>query len=74
MGYLLPELREQPRTAHIPILMLTQKQEGYPDVLQASKTGVDDYMMNLQSGGGQKAKSRNLILQRERPEEDMQRR
>ena len=30
------ELREQPRTAHIPILMLTAKAED-ADVLQASK-------------------------------------
>ena len=32
------ELREQPRTAHIPILMLTAKAED-ADVLQASKIG-----------------------------------
>ena len=59
------ELREQPRTAHIPILMLTVKAED-ADVLQASKIGVDDYMMKPFNPEVLKAKVRNLILQRER--------
>lgn len=59
------ELREQPRTAHIPILMLTAKAED-ADVLQASKIGVDDYMMKPFNPEVLKAKVRNLILQRER--------
>lgn len=50
------ELREQPRTAHIPILMLTAKAED-ADVLQASKIGVDDYMMKPFNPEVLKAKS-----------------
>ena len=63
--FVFPPLREQPRTAHIPILMLTAKAED-ADVLQASKIGVDDYMMKPFNPEVLKAKVRNLILQRER--------
>ena len=59
------EIREQVETAHIPILMLTAKAED-ADVLQASKIGVDDYMMKPFNPEVLKAKVRNLILQRER--------
>lgn len=59
------ELREQPCTAHIPILMLTAKVED-ADVLQASKIGVDDYMMKPFNPEILKSKVQNLILQRER--------
>ena len=59
------ELREQPCTAHIPILILTAKAED-ADVLQASKIGADDYMMKPFNPEILKSKVRNLILQRER--------
>ena len=59
------ELREQPRTAHIPILMLTAKAED-ADVLQASRIGVDDYMMKPFNPEILKSKVQNLIVQRER--------
>lgn len=59
------ELREQPCTAHIPILMLTAKAED-ADVLQASKIGVDDYMMKPFNPEILKSKVHNLIIQRER--------
>lgn len=59
------ELREQPQTAHIPLLMLTAKAED-TDVLHASKIGVDDYMMKPFNPEILKSKVRNLILQRER--------
>lgn len=59
------ELREQPRTAHIPILMLTAKAED-ADVLQASKIGVDDYMMKPFNPEILKSRVQNLIVQRER--------
>lgn len=59
------ELREQPQTAHIPILMLTAKAED-ADILQASRIGVDDYMMKPFNPEVLKSKVQNLILQRER--------
>lgn len=59
------ELREQPRTAHIPILMLTAKAED-ADVLHASRIGVDDYMVKPFNPEILKSKVQNLILQRER--------
>lgn len=59
------ELREQPRTAHIPILMLTAKAED-ADVLLASRIGVDDYMMKPFNPELLKSKVKSLILQRER--------
>lgn len=59
------ELREQPRTAHIPILMLTAKAEDV-DVLHASKIGVDDYMMKPFNPELLKSRVQNLIVQRER--------
>lgn len=59
------ELRGQPQTAHIPILMLTAKAED-ADVLQAFRIGVDDYMMKPFNPEILKSKAKNLILQRER--------
>lgn len=59
------ELREQPRTAHIPILMLTAKAED-ADVLHASRIGVDDYMMKPFNPEILKSKVQSLIVQRER--------
>lgn len=59
------ELREQPQTAHIPILMLTAKAED-ADILRASKIGVDDYMIKPFNPEILKSKVQNLILQRER--------
>lgn len=59
------EIREQPRTAHIPILMLTAKAED-ADILQASKAGADDYMMKPFNPEILKSKVTGLILQRER--------
>lgn len=59
------ELREQPQTAHIPILMLTAKAED-ADMLHASRVGADDYMMKPFNPEILKSKVRNLILQRER--------
>jgi len=59
------ELRGQPRTAHIPILMLTAKAEE-ADILQASRIGADDYMMKPFNPEILKSKVQNLILQRER--------
>lgn len=59
------EIREHPRIAHIPILMLTAKAEDV-DVLHASKIGVDDYMMKPFNPELLKSKVQSLILQRER--------
>lgn len=59
------EVREHPRTAHIPILMLTAKAED-ADMLHASRVGADDYMMKPFNPEILKSKVRNLILQRER--------
>ena len=59
------EIREQQKTAHIPIIMLTAKAEE-ADFLQGSRCGVDDYMMKPFNPEVLKAKAENLILQRER--------
>lgn len=59
------ELRVHPRTAHIPILMLTAKAED-EDVLNGSKAGADEYMMKPFNPEILKSKVENLILQRER--------
>ncbi len=58
------EIRLQPETAHIPILMLTAKAED-ADVVQGSYSGADDYMMKPFNPEILKAKVDNLILQRE---------
>ena len=58
------EIRAQQETAHIPILMLTAKAED-ADILQGSRSGVDDYMMKPFNPEILKAKVDNLILQRE---------
>lgn len=58
------EIREQPCTAHIPILMLTAKAEE-EDILHASNIGVDDYMMKPFNPELLKSKVLNLIRQRE---------
>ncbi len=59
------EIREQPCTAHIPLLMLTAKAED-ADILQGTKMGADDYMMKPFNPEILKSKVENLILQRER--------
>lgn len=59
------EIRMNPKTSHIPILMLTAKAED-ADVLRSTRCGVDDYMMKPFNPELLKAKVDNLILQRER--------
>lgn len=59
------ELKENPTTAHIPILMLTAKAED-ADVLRASQIGVDDYMMKPFNPEILISRIKNMILQRER--------
>lgn len=59
------ELRENFRTAHIPILMLTAKAED-KDILYGSKVGADEYMMKPFNPEILKSKVENLVLQRER--------
>lgn len=59
------EVRSQPSTAHIPILMLTAKKED-ADILHASFIGVDDYMMKPFNPEILKSKVENLIAQRQR--------
>lgn len=59
------EIRANRETAHIPILMLTAKAED-ADVLQASRSGADEYMMKPFNPEILKAKADALILQRER--------
>lgn len=59
------ELREQLRTAHIPILILTAKAED-TDVLSGVKVGADDYMIKPFNPEVLKSKVGNLIRQRER--------
>lgn len=58
------EIRTQPQTAHIPILMLTAKAED-TDIIEGIKTGVDEYMMKPFNPEILKAKVERLIAQRE---------
>ena len=59
------ELKESPKTASIPILMLTAKSED-SDVIQALGIGADDYMMKPFNPEMLKSRVHNLIRQRER--------
>lgn len=59
------EIRNQPKTAHIPVLMLTAKAEDN-DILLGSRCGADDYMMKPFNPEILKVKVGSLISQRER--------
>lgn len=59
------EIRSQPQTSHIPIIMLTAKAED-ADVLNGTQIGVDDYMMKPFNPELLQAKVRSLIIQRRR--------
>ncbi len=59
------EIKENPQTTHIPIIILTAKAED-TDVLIATKTGVDDYIMKPFNPEILVTKVKNLIAQRER--------
>lgn len=59
------EIRENLRTSHIPILILTAKAED-TDVLIATRTGIDDYVMKPFNPEILEMKVKNLIRQRER--------
>ncbi|WP_455586322.1 two-component regulator propeller domain-containing protein [Bacteroides sp.] len=59
------EIRNLPKTAHIPILILTAKAED-ADILLGCRSGADDYMMKPFNPAILIAKVENLILQRER--------
>lgn len=58
------EIREQVETAHIPILMLTAKDED-ADIIRSARIGVDDYMMKPFNPEILKAKVESLIRSRE---------
>lgn len=58
-------IRNDDRTSHIPIIMLTAKAED-ADVLKSSQCGADDYMMKPFNPEVLRAKVENLILLRER--------
>lgn len=57
------EIRQQPSTTHIPILMLSAKNED-ADILHASCIGVDDFMMKPFNPDILRSKVENLITQR----------
>lgn len=59
------EIKENPQTTHIPILILTAKTED-TDILAATRVGVDDYVMKPFIPEVLVMKVKNLILQRER--------
>lgn len=59
------EIKENPQTTHIPILILTAKTED-ADILAATRVGVDDYVMKPFIPEVLVMKVKNLILQRER--------
>ena len=59
------ELKGNPATTHIPILMLTAKAED-ADMLRAAQIGSDDYMMKPFNPEILISRIKNLILQRER--------
>lgn len=58
------ELRANPSTAHIPIIMLTAKSED-ADILHGLRIGADDYMMKPFNPEILRYKVMNLIMQRE---------
>ena len=59
------EIRETPKTAHIPIIMLTAKAEDV-DLLKATQLGIDDYITKPFNPQVLASKVRNLISQRKR--------
>lgn len=59
------EIKENPQTTHIPIIILTAKAED-TDILEATQTGVDDYVMKPFNPEILATKVKNLITQRER--------
>lgn len=59
------EIKGAPRTASIPVLMLTAKSEDM-DAIRALKVGADDYMMKPFNPEMLKAKVESLLRQRER--------
>lgn len=59
------EIKESPRTAHIPVLMLTAKGED-DDMLQAINSGADDYMIKPFNPQILVSKVHHLIQQRNR--------
>lgn len=58
------EIRQDMKTAHIPIIMLTAKAEE-EDLLKSTRIGVDDYIMKPFNPEVLKAKVENLISMRE---------
>ena len=58
-------LKEDPRTASVPILMLTAKSEDV-DAIRALRTGADDYMMKPFNPEMLEARVAGLLRQRER--------
>ena len=58
------EIRQDLKTAHIPIIMLTAKAEE-EDLLKSTSIGVDDYIMKPFNPEVLKAKVENLIRMRE---------
>lgn len=58
------EIRQDMKTAHIPIIMLTAKAEE-EDLLKSTRIGVDDYIMKPFNPEVLKAKAENLIGMRE---------
>lgn len=59
------EIRETPKTAHIPIIMLTAKAEDV-DLLKATQLGVDDYITKPFNPQVLASKVKSLIQQRKR--------
>lgn len=57
------EIRQQPQTAHIPIILLTAKAEDL-DLLAGISLGIDDYIMKPFNPEVLKAKVENLIRMR----------
>lgn len=61
------QLKSSPRTASVPVLMLTAKTEDV-DAIRALKTGADDYMMKPFNPEMLKMKVESLLRQHERLE------
>jgi len=57
------EVRNDARTSHIPIIMLTAK-AGFDDKMEALETGIDDYIIKPFHPQELKLRVRNLINQR----------
>ena len=60
---LCKELRQEEKTSHIPIVMLTAK-TGFDDKIEGLEIGVDDYITKPFSAKELKARIKNLINQR----------